>query len=550
MIKNLFEEYRFFGQYPEKELHTTAQLFGGVIRENLVSGMPILFALRVVMDTLRKEPGSKLHDFGITAIDQFKTRLKDYQRYCQAVMSQVLHFGQFPRNLIQYIQYGARGEEPPSHVLTNEPTVPPQLPSLSSMLGHVTQLSSLHSVPLPSVSSTAPSGTSVVVAAQPSSHMSSTDSLKPKPTLTATNIDTLVSATEKEESKVLVPPESTHEKVAFLFNNLSQANLPQKVSEMKELLVDDQYLPWLAQYLVMKRVSAESNFHNLYSNFVTAMGNRTFNSLILLETYRNIKILLRCDKVMANFSDRTLLKNLGHWLGLITVGQNRPILQRDLDLKTLLFEAFWKGQQELLYVVPFVAKIMESCQKSKSLKPDNILKNNQNIISDRIMKDPQLCNPAKLEKPTLAAALDVSPVPHVQMTPVPGGSSSSIPLASVPCDEAGVIAASAAAAGPTPPRFSYHEIYINSTQGLMPHVAINASLPLFQLNPPLKHIVRPAIEHAVRELLTPVADRALKVALTTTENIVKKVYFSIAIALLCVHVPSSSKTCALLPDQL
>jgi len=36
MIKNLFEEYNFFEQYPEKELHTTALLFGGVVREGLV----------------------------------------------------------------------------------------------------------------------------------------------------------------------------------------------------------------------------------------------------------------------------------------------------------------------------------------------------------------------------------------------------------------------------------------------------------------------------------------------------------------------------------
>lgn len=37
----------------------------------------------------------------------------------------------------------------------------------------------------------------------------------------------------------------------------------------------------------------------------------------------------------------------------------------DLDLKPLVIEAFHNGQQELLYVVPFVAKIMESCSKSK-----------------------------------------------------------------------------------------------------------------------------------------------------------------------------------------
>lgn len=68
---------------------------------------------------------------------------------------------------------------------------------------------------------------------------------------------------------------------------------------------------------------------------------------------------------MDNFSDRSLLKNLGHWLGIITLGRNRPILLDHIDLKMLLVEAFNNGHQELLFIVPFIAKILESCSKSK-----------------------------------------------------------------------------------------------------------------------------------------------------------------------------------------
>ena len=44
---------------------------------------------------------------------------------------------------------------------------------------------------------------------------------------------------------------------------------------------------------------------------------------------------------------------------------------QDLDLKALLLEAYHKGQAELLYVVPFVAKVIESCMKSRIFKPPN-----------------------------------------------------------------------------------------------------------------------------------------------------------------------------------
>lgn len=45
---------------------------------------------------------------------------------------------------------------------------------------------------------------------------------------TANNIDTLLGATESSE--IVQPPENVQDKVHFIFNNISQANLPQKVS--------------------------------------------------------------------------------------------------------------------------------------------------------------------------------------------------------------------------------------------------------------------------------------------------------------------------------
>jgi len=47
-------------------------------------------------------------------------------------------------------------------------------------------------------------------------------------------------------------------------------------------------------------------------------------------------------------------------------------------------------------------------------------------------------------------------------------------------------------------------------------------LPLFQAHPHLKQFVRPAIERAIQEWIHPVVDRSIKIALTTSEQIVKK----------------------------
>ncbi|VDN21116.1 unnamed protein product [Gongylonema pulchrum] len=136
--------------------------------------------------------------------------------------------------------------------------------------------------------------------------------------------------------------------------------------------LDDDFIPWLAQYLVMKRVSIEQNFQPLYNLFLMALENKRLEEFVKLETFRNIKILLRSDKRQAasNFGDRQLLKNLGLWLGALTIARDHPIVTADLDMKTLLMEAYYKGQQELLYVVPFVAKILASCSKSVIFGPN------------------------------------------------------------------------------------------------------------------------------------------------------------------------------------
>ena len=56
---------------------------------------------------------------------------------------------------------------------------------------------------------------------------------------------------------------------------------------------------------------------------------------------------------------------------------------------------------------------------------------------------------------------------------------------------------------------------------------MSLQIALFQQFPQLKVCVRPAVEKAVQELLMPVVDRSIKIALTTTEHIVKKVSLSI-----------------------
>ena len=49
---------------------------------------------------------------------------------------------------------------------------------------------------------------------------------------------------------------------------------------------------------------------------------------MLAETYANIRVLIHSEKTATLASERSLLKNLGIWLGSITLARNKPILHK------------------------------------------------------------------------------------------------------------------------------------------------------------------------------------------------------------------------------
>lgn len=48
------------------------------------------------------------------------------------------------------------------------------------------------------------------------------------------------------------PPSEIQDKISFIINNLSAANIEAKAKEFTGIL-EEQYYPWFAQYMVMKR---------------------------------------------------------------------------------------------------------------------------------------------------------------------------------------------------------------------------------------------------------------------------------------------------------
>jgi len=319
------------------------------------------------------------------------------------------------------------------------------------------------------------------------------------------------------------------------------------------------------------------------------------------------------DKSNANFGDRSLLKNLGHWLGLMLLARNKPILMVDLDMKQLIIEAYHNGQQEkqqeLLYVVPFVAKVLESASKSKvfkppcpwtmglmnllaelhaepdlklnlkfeievlckhlqieisDLRPGNALKDYQRLEKLLCFKElgsatnenqslkgltkPMMKMQESAFNPNFGPSLTQAPNSLSHMSPAaafsqPGsaGLGMGSAMMATPQAAATVTAQTAQAAGaPEPmqkeatlapglplnralePKFHFLEINTSNLSGLGPHISVDDRIQLVKEHPEILQLIKLSIEKSVNEWISPVIERAIKIAVTTCEQIVKK----------------------------
>jgi CCR4-NOT transcription complex subunit 1 len=151
-------------------------------------------------------------------------------------------------------------------------------------------------------------------------------------------------------------------------NNLAPSNFEAKLTEMRDLFLDE-YSRWFANYLVHQRISSEPNNHSLYLRFLDALDRKTLSKFILHETFTKSVTLLNSEKAMQAGSERNTLKNVGSWLGSITLARDRPIKHKNLAFKDLLLEGFDSGR--LGVAIPFVCKVLEACSQSTVFKPPN-----------------------------------------------------------------------------------------------------------------------------------------------------------------------------------
>ena len=224
---------------------------------------------------------------------------------------------------------------------------------------------------------------------------------------TSLNLETLLAAGSNQN--INVPDSDVVDKVHFIVNNISLANMAEKAREVRSLVSAEQW-PWFAVYLVVKRASIEPNFHSLYISLLDAVDDKQLFRLVLDASFSNVKALLSSNKVKTNSGERSLLKNLGSWLGQLTIARNQPVLMRDLDIKGLILESYQTGH--MIAVIPFIAKVLEPAKDSIIFRVPNPWTTNVLALLKEIYGERDLKLNLKFEMERLFKHLDVDIKEH------------------------------------------------------------------------------------------------------------------------------------------
>ncbi|RVW15225.1 CCR4-NOT transcription complex subunit 1 [Vitis vinifera] len=168
----------------------------------------------------------------------------------------------------------------------------------------------------------------------------------------AMNIETLVAASERRETPIEAPALEIQDKISFIINNISAANVEAKAKEFTEIF-KEQYYPWFAQYMVIESYQWKQFPARVYF----------------------FQVLLGSELIKSSSEERSLLKNLGSWLGKFTIGRNQVLKAREIDPKSLIIEAYEKGL--MIAVIPFTSKVLfkNLGVDMKDITPTSLLEN-------------------------------------------------------------------------------------------------------------------------------------------------------------------------------
>lgn len=477
MIHGLFDEYSHFIDYPLEALATTAVLFGGIISHKLISELPLKIGLGMILEAVRDHGiDDSMYKFGLQALIQITSRFREWPGLCKQLL-------QIP---------GLRGTD--AYRKAEEAVVEDEEDRARNHNGTTTPA---HLVNEPVLNGTTDG---------PEAHTAP---------FTSINVDPVPPGIGFED-----PIVDVQDRVQFGLNNLTASSLQTTYKEIHDIL-EERHQQWFASHLVEERAKMQPNYHQVYLDLVKLFQNSDLWAEVLRQTYISVSRMLNSESTMQNSTDRTHLKYLGAWLGLLTIARDQPIKHKNIAFKQLLIEAH--DTKRLVVVVPFVCKVLIQASKSTIFRPPNPWLMDIIHLLIELYHHAELKLNQKFEIEVLCKDLNLD---HKSIEP------SSELQDRVPVEEVMDIATQ-------DPLEHFENLSLNGMTGAVPAGLtpnpIPVSIPdisnLLSIPPTnemvvnsvrLHEIVRTAVTKALQDIIQPVVDRSVTIAAISTQQMIHK----------------------------
>uniref|UniRef100_A0AC35FPB7 CCR4-NOT transcription complex subunit 1 n=1 Tax=Panagrolaimus sp. PS1159 TaxID=55785 RepID=A0AC35FPB7_9BILA len=333
-------------------------------------------------------------------------------------------------------------------------------------------------------------------------------------------LTTLQNELERTGQKAILNNRCGADELVGLCSGINVSNITSKVESLKQYLQthDESCRRWLAQHLVLRWIPLAKDTQFLYYNLFMMLNDVEMNKNIRKETIRSINILLRNKSkgAVSDVAERVILQNYGHWLGLITITSNIPILHDELDLAGLILYACTSASKSLLFkpscswlrpIYQLFAALLQRLHAAFQdlATTETHLQNFERVsqINQQITEISGILGDINgeikrhhIETPifTFTYPISLPPPTYVDYQPVETQQISS-------------------------PKFYFHEV--NLFEDYNARVSIPTSYPFFQIFPTLEHQTRQLVVKIVIENLQEICEQSLALSVPLSVQLVR-----------------------------
>ena len=186
------------------------------------------------------------------------------------------------------------------------------------------------------------------------------------------NLNQQIEKTFKQlESEIEGITDEIRNKMKFALNTLDDSKFSEIIKDLQQKVENPNVSNWLGLHIVWMRVPKEHRYHELYKNLVLKLNKKDMIKKVIADSFKlaNLAMDFGYNKTNLDPIERTTMRHCGLWIGIISIARNKPILQKDFDIKQRLYMS--TENRTISATVPIVCAILKSIEHSTIFKSNN-----------------------------------------------------------------------------------------------------------------------------------------------------------------------------------